>query len=317
MLRIEQYDCGQFFKFAAFAIFATWLGCSPEVVQAQASGQKSFASAEEASRAFFAAAQNDDEKVLLDILGPDGRDVVSSGDPVEDLNSRRQFVLKYREMHRLVHEPDGATILYIGAENWPMPIPLVKKGTAWYFDTDDGKQEILFRRIGKNELKAIAACHELLDAQEVYYAHAPHDSSAKQYAQRFVSDGGKHDGLYWKESSDEFDSPIDPLVAAAGSEDSGDKQGGDPVPFNGYYFRILTRQGENAPGGAKNYVMDGRMTGGFAFLAYPVEYRSSGVMTLTIGQDGIVYEKDLGPQTGEIAKSMKEYNPDSSWHKAE
>jgi hypothetical protein len=214
-----------FFRFVAFVIFATWLGCSPEAAQAQASGQKTFASAEQASRAFFAAAQNDDEKGLLDILGADGREVISSGDPVEDLNSRGQFVLKYREMHRLVNEPDGTTTLYIGAENWPMPIPLVNKGSAWYFDTEAGKQEILFRRIGKNEPEAIQACKDLLHAQKAYYAHAPHDSSAKQYAQRFVSDNGNHNGLYWKETSNEFDSPIDPLVAAAGNDDSGNKQG--------------------------------------------------------------------------------------------
>jgi hypothetical protein len=317
MLRIEQYDCGHIFRFAAFAVFATWLGFSPEVVEAQASGQKTFVSAEEASRAFFVAAQHDDEKDLLDILGPAGKQVIYSGDPAEDLNSRGQVVVKYREMHRLVKEPDGTTTLYIGAENWPMPIPLVNKAGTWYFDTEAGKQEILCRRIGKNELQAILACHELLDAQNEYYAHLRHAGPANQYAQKFVSDDGKYNGLYWKETSNEFNSPIDPLVAAAGNESSENKQGGDPVPFNGYYFRILTRQGENAPGGAKNYVIDGRMTGGFAFLAYPVEYRSSGVMTLIIDQDGIVYEKDLGPQTSEIAQLIREYNPDSSWHKAE
>jgi hypothetical protein len=265
--------------------------------------------------AFFDAAARNDEEGLLDILGPAGKEVIYSGDPAEDLNSRGQVVVKYREMHRLVKEPDGTTTLYIGAENWPMPIPLVNKAGTWYFDTEGGKQEILCRRIGKNELQAILACHELLDAQKEYYAHLRHAGPANQYAQKFVSDDGKYNGLYWKETSDEFNSPIDPLVAAAGNEGSENKQGGDPVPFNGYYFRILTRQGENAPGGAKNYVIHSRMTGGFAFVAYPVEYRSSGVMTLIIGQDGIVYEKDLGPQTGEIAQSMAEYNPDSSWHK--
>jgi hypothetical protein len=313
----ERCHCGHFVRFASFAIFAAWLGCSPGVIEAQAPGQKSFPSAEQASRAFFAAAQNDDEEGLLDILGPAGTEVISSGDPVEDLNSRRQFALKYQEMHRFVKEADGTTALYVGAENWPMPIPLVNKGGTWYFDTEAGKQEILSRRIGQNELEAVRACHELLDAQKQYYALARQGGPAKQYAQRFVSDAGRHNGLYWKETPDEFNSPIDPLVAAAGSGDSGNDQPGDPVPFDGYYFRMLTRQGRNAPGGAKSYVVDGRMTNGFAFLAYPVKYRSSGVMTLIVDQDGVVYEKDLGQQTGELTQSIKEYNPDSSWHKAE
>jgi hypothetical protein len=317
MPRIEQSHCGTLVRFAAFAIFATLLGCSPEALKAQAPGQKTFASAEQASNAYFAAAQNDDEKGLLNILGQAGTDVISSGDPVEDLNSRAQFVMKYQEMHRLAKAVDGTTTLYIGAENSPIPIPLVNKGGTWYFDTQSGKQKILSLRIRKNELEAIRACHELFDAEEEYYARARNTGSAGQFAQRFVSDDGRHNGLYWKETADEYESPIDPLVAAAGSEQSVNIQDADPVPFSGYYFRLLTRQGQNAPGGAKSFLEDGRMTGGFAFLAYPAKYRCSGTMTLIVDQDGIVYEKDLGPGTGEIAQSIKEYNPDSSWHKAE
>jgi hypothetical protein len=317
MPRIEQSHCGGLVRFAAFAILMTLLGSSPEALKAQAPGQKTFASAEQASSAFFAASHDDDENILLDILGPAGRDVISSGDPVEDLNNRAQFAMEYQEMHRLVRAPDGTTTLYVGAEDSPMPIPLVSKGGLWYFDTQSGNQKILSLRIRKNELEAIRACHELFDAEQEYYARTGHTGAAGQYAQRFVSDNGRHNGLYWKDTSDEYESPIDPLVAAAGREQSVNIQDGDPVPFSGYYFRILTRQGEKARGGAKSFLAGGRMTSGFAFLAYPAKYRSSGAMTLIVDQDGIVYEKDLGPRTSEIAQSIKEYNPDSSWHKAE
>jgi hypothetical protein len=292
---------------AAILLTACFSGRS----MAQQPGQKTFSSAEDASTALVTAAQNSDEKAILDILGPDGKQIVSSGDDAEDAESRANFVRRYQEMHRLVAEPNGTTTLYIGAENWPTPIPLVNKGKTWYFDTDAGKKEILYRRIGQNETSAISVCQELVAAQKEY--RATHDN---EYAQKFFSDEGQHNGLYWKAADGESQSPIGPLVAAAVADGSKSQEGA-PTPFRGYYFHILTRQGKNGPSGAKSYVVNGKMTGGVAFVAYPAEYRSSGVMTFIVNEDGVVYEKDLGKKANVVATSMKEYKPNFSWREAE
>ncbi|HVN04170.1 MAG TPA: DUF2950 domain-containing protein [Bryobacteraceae bacterium] len=285
--------------------------CVPTRSMAQQPGQKMFSSAEKATNALVTAAQANDEKMMLDILGPDGKQIVSSGDETEDANSRANFVKRYQEMHRLVKEPDGTTVLYIGAHNWPAPIPLVHKGNSWYFDTEAGKREILYRRIGRNELSAIRVCQELVAAQKEYSAEH------KEYAREIFSDEGQHNGLYWKAADGEPQSPIGPLVASAVAQGYAKNQQGAPTPYRGYYFHILTRQGKNAPGGAKNYIVNGKMTEGFAFVAYPAEYRSSGVMTFIVTEDGVVYQKDLGRKTGVLAKAMKEYDPNRSWKKAE
>jgi hypothetical protein len=279
----------------------------------QQPGQKTFSSAEDASNALFTAAQNNDEKTMLDILGPDGKLIVLSGDDAEDAESRANFVRKYQQMHRLLQEPDGTTTLYIGAENWPTPIPLMNKDHSWYFDTEAGEKEIVYRRVGRNEISAIRICQELVAAQKQYYA-AQHN----EYCPKIVSDEGQHNGLYWKAAEGEPESPVGPLVALAVANDS-DAKGPDsgPTPFRGYYFRVLTRQGKKGPGGAKSYIVNGKMTGGFAFVAYPAEYRSSGVMTFIVNEDGVVYQKDLGKKTEALSKAMKEYNPNSSWQKAE
>jgi hypothetical protein len=218
-------------------------------------------------------------------------------------------------MHRFVKEPDGTVTLVIGAENWPFPIPLVNHQGKWYFDADAGKDEIVFRRIGRNEIAAIDACRELIDAQRQYFAHPP-VNQPKQFAQKLLSDEGRHNGLYWHGASDEFDSPINPLIAYARQNLPTD-QVGEHVPFNGYMFRILTSQGPHAPGGAKDYIVDGKMVAGFAFVAYPVEYRSSGVMTFIVDESGTIYEKDLGANTTKLAEAMTAYDPDSTWHRAE
>jgi hypothetical protein len=216
-------------------------------------------------------------------------------------------------MHRLVKEPDGTTTLYIGAENWPTPIPLVNNGKSWYFDTEAGKKEILFRRVGRNEMSAIRVCLELVAAEKEY-----HSSQHDVYAQKVFSDEGQHNGLYWKAADGESQSPIGPLVARAVVDGYAAKsEEGNRTPYRGYYFRVLTRQGKNGPGGAKSYVVDGKMTAGFALVAFPAEYRSSGVMTFIVGEDGVVYQKDLGKKTDVAAKAMNEYNPNSSWQKAE
>lgn len=264
--------------FAVLAVLVLNLLAAP-LSRAQQRGQRTFSSAEEASRLFMAA-QQDDERELLDILGPEGKEVVYSGDPVEDIDERVSFVVKYEQMHRLAREADGTTTLYVGAENWPFPIPLVNKNNVWFFDTDAGKEEILLLRIGQNELAAMDACHELVEAEQEYYKRPVHGES--HYTARFVSDKGKHNGLCWSEADDEFDSTVNPLIAYVGL-DTGDSVTGspadDPIPCNGYYFRILTGAGNNLPEGARSYFVDGKMIGGFAFVAYPAEYRSSGVMT--------------------------------------
>ncbi len=296
----------------ALAVVVILLAASfPLLSMAQQTGQKTFSSAEEASNALVNAAQNNDEKALLDILGPDGNQIISSGDETEDTQSRANFVERYREMHRLVKEPDGTTTLYIGAKNWPTPIPLVKNSNSWYFDTQAGKQEILYRRIGRNEMSTIRVCEELVAAQKEYSAQN------NEFAQKIFSDEGLHNGLYWKAAEGEPQSPIGPLVASAVAKGYPKSLEGAPTPYRGYYYLILTRQGKNATGGAKNYIVNGKMIGGFAFVAYPADYRSSGVMTFIVNQDGIVYEKDLGKKTGVLAKGMKEYNPNSSWQKSE
>jgi len=209
-------------------------------------------------------------------------------------------------------EPDGTTTLYIGAKNWPTPIPLVNKGNSWYFDTRAGKMEILYRRIGRNEMSTIRVCQELAAAEKEYYS-----TQHSEYAQNIFSDEGQHNGLYWKAAGGEPQSPIGPLVASAVAEGYTKGQNGPPTPYRGYYYHVLTRQGKNGPGGAKDYVVNGKMTGGFAFIAYPAEYRSSGVMTFIVGEDGVVYQKDLGKKSDVLAKALKEYNPNSGWKKAE
>lgn len=286
--------------------------CLSNNALAQQTGQKTFSSAEDASNALVKAAQSNDEKAMLAILGPREKKIVSSGDDMEDAHNRANFVERYQEMHRLVKEPDGTTILYIGAHNWPTPIPLVNKGKLWYFDTEAGKKEILYRRVGRNEASAIRVCQELAASEKEYSAQHG------EYAQIF-SDEGQQDGLYWKSANGEPQSPIGPLVAAAvvGGSFAQSHEAGAPTPYRGYFFHVLARQGKNAHGGAKSYLVNGKMTDGFAFVAYPAEYRSSGVMTFIVGGDGTVYEKDLGSKTAVLAAAMKEYNPDSTWKKAE
>lgn len=305
-----KFHRSNFSQLAAAAVLLA--GCFPALSMAQQQSQKTFSSAEEASKALVMATQNNDEKMILDILGPDGKQIVSSGDDTQDAQGRATFVMKYNEMHRLVKEPDGTTTLYIGAENWPTPIPLMKKGSSWYFDTEAGKKEILYRRIGENEISTIRVCQELVAAEKEYRS-----TQHGEYAQKIFSDEGQHDGLYWKIAAGEPASPIGPLVASAVAEGYVKGKDGPPTPYHGYLYHILTRQGASGPGGAKNYIENGKMTEGFAFVAYPAEYRSSGVMTFIVTENGIVYQKDLGKTTDVLGKAMQEYNPTPTWKKAE
>ena len=215
-------------------------------------------------------------------------------------------------MHRLVIEPDGTTTLYVGAKNWPTPIPLVHKDRAWYFDTDAGKKEILYRRVGRNELSTIRVCHELVAAEKEYRRTHP-----DVFAGKILSDAGRRNGLYWPSAAGDPQSPIGPLVASAVAEGYTGGKEMEQTPYRGYFFHILTEQGKHAPGGAKSYIVEGKMTGGFAFVAYPAQYRSSGVMTFMVGSDGVVFQKDLGKDTGAVAKAMKRYDPGAGWSKAE
>ncbi len=308
-LNFDRFHWADLSKLVAVAVLLT--GCFPTRSLAQQQGQKTFSSAEEASHALVTAAESNDEKAMIEILGPDGKQIISSGDEAEDAESRANFALRYQEMHRLVKEPDGTTVLYIGAKNWPTPIPLVHKGKLWYFDTAAGKKEILYRRIGRNEISAIRVCQELVAAQKEYR------SLQHEYAQEIFSDEGQHNGLYWKAAEGEPQSPIGPLVAWAVATENAKSLAGGPVPYRGYYYHILKGQGKNSPGGAKSYIENGKMTEGFAFVAFPAEYRSSGVMTFIVGEDGVVYQKDLGKKTDVLSKALKEYNLDASWAKAE
>jgi hypothetical protein len=312
---LAQIEREKFIRLGKFILLVFTLAFSLVPTFAQQSGQQTFSSVEDAGRALFGAMQSPEDRALRGILGPAGGDIVSSGDPIEDLDARTNFTTKYEEMHRFVREPNGTVTLVVGAENWLLPIPLVNKNGAWYFDTPAARDEILFRRIGKNELLAIQACSDLVDAEKQYFARAP-SGFAKEYAQKLVSDKGKYNGLYWEGTDNQLDSPIDPRIAYARQNRPPD-QVGTHVPSNGYFFRILTSQGPHAPGGTKNYVVDGKMTLGFAFVAYPVEYRSSGVMTFIVSKLGTIYEKDLGPNTTKLAETMTAYDPDSTWHQSE
>ena len=276
------------------------------VVWAQEKGQKTFSNAQDAAAALYQAVKSDDKPALEAILGSSSEKIISSGDDVQDQNHRNSFVSHYEQMHRWAKEVNGNQILILGANNWPFPIPLKNGASGWYFDTSVGVKEILFRRIGRNELSAIRVCYSLAAAQDEYFG-------LKQgYAQRILSNPGEQNGLYWKVAEGEPESPIGPLVAEATSEGYGG-QHEKPQPFQGYFFRTLKAQGANAKGGAKDYIVDGKMTGGFAYVAWPAEYRNSGVMTFLIDKDGVVYEKDLGPNTAETVKAMTAYNPDKTW----
>jgi hypothetical protein len=274
---------------------------------AQQQPQRTFSSAEEATRALFLAVQSQDEAALSDVLGAKS-ELVSTGDDLQDKLEREQFVQKYQEMHRLVREPDKTTVLYVGAENRPFPIPLVSTNGVWRFDSEAGSNEVLCRRIGENESMVIGDFRLLILAQQEYERRS--QSSVPEYTTRFVDPNGTHKALHWQ-----GDNAIPVELARAGIDDHVPTD--SAVPFHGYYFRILTAQGKHAPGGAKSYISDGKMTSGFAFVAYPAQYRSSGVKTFIAGSDGNVYEKDLGPETATIASSMTEYEADSSWRPAE
>jgi hypothetical protein len=283
-----------------------------QVVAAAKETTKTFGSPQEAGAALLQAARSGDQAALLEIFGPDAKGILFSGNSVLDKSALKDFVAAYETMHRWGKIAAGGEMLYVGAENFPFPIPLEKDVSGqWYFDTGEGADEILARRIGKNELVAVAALGALANAEQQYFSQQQAGQKVQQYAQKFMSDQGQHNGLYWS-SSGNAESPLGQLgdFGKAMGSTNADKK---PLVFSGYKFQILTKQGQSAKGGAKDYIADGKMTGGFAILAYPNEYRDSGIMTFVIGSDGVVYQKDLGLKTVEIAQNMTEYNPGEGW----
>ncbi len=276
--------------------------------------QRRFASLEAATSALVDAIRTGDRKAMLAIFGEEGKGIVWSGDEVSDRRARERFVAAYDEKHRL-DGGGGKVVLVVGRDDFPFPIPIVPDGPSWRFDTAAGKEEILNRRIGQNELNTIQVCLAYVDAQREYYARDPDGDALLQYAQKFASSPGRRDGLYWPTSPGEPASPLGPFVARARGEGYSKRSPNVPVPYWGYYYRILTAQGKDAPGGAYDYLAHGRLIGGFALVAYPAQYGVSGVMTFMVNHDGVVYQKDLGPNSAAIARAMRQFNPDSTWKK--
>ena len=277
--------------------------------------QKGFATPEEAVKAVITAAKSNDDKEIIAIFGPSAKDLMFSGDPVADKQRRELLLSKYDEKNGLVQEK-GNMIFVIGKDDWPFPIPLVKKGNEWFFDTAQGREEVLNRRIGENELNTIQAMLAIVDAQREYAMKDLDGDGIPEYAQKFISDKGKKNGLYWETKEGEEPSPLGPAIARA-KEEGYKKSGDKPIPFHGYYFRTLKAQGKNAAGGAYDYVIKGKMTGGFAVIASPATYGNSGVMTFLVNHDGVVYQKDLGKKTEQAASSIKKFDPDKTWKKVE
>ena len=300
------------------------LGCaSPEQPKtvppvSQASQPQKFASPESAVGSLVSALRAGDQAQLARIFGPDDSDIVSSGDPVADRAEIGRFLTAYDAEHRLQREPDGRYTLIVGTSDWPFPVPIVKSDEQYVFDSAAGKDEIVNRRIGRNELSTELVCLAIVDAQRDYVALRPMGGDLPVYAQKIVSDPGTKDGLYWPTKEGEKPSPLGVLAALASAEGYGTTRpaGSRPVPYHGYRYRLLTSQGPNAEGGAADYMVDGRLVGGFGVVAYPAQYANSGIMTFITNHDGVVYQRDLGPDTEKIAEAMTQFDPGPGWTKA-
>ncbi|MGC9965686.1 MAG: DUF2950 domain-containing protein [Syntrophobacteraceae bacterium] len=291
--------------------------CSDGFAVIKGSGQKEFRSPEEAVQALFQALKNCDSNELMAILGPDAKDLVYSGDAFADNEMREVAVKIFQENNVIVKAGFQKAVLELGRNHWPLPIPIVEENGNWRFDTKAGKEEILNRRIGRNELGAIQSCLAYVDAQLEYAQQSRDGEVLPEYAQKFLSEPGKRDGLYWETKRDEPPSPAGIFMANARQEGYKKDPGGKPVPYHGYYYRILKAQGKNARGGAYDYLVKGKMIGGFALIAYPAKYGSSGIMTFMVNHDGVVYQKDLGPKTESAAIKIKLFDPDTTWRKVE
>ncbi len=295
-------------------IFAAIAGNGAATPQPSFKG-KAFESPEAAVTALISAVRKLDAKQVLKILGPDAKDIIFPGDKVQAKKSVQKFLDKYDEKHKIEIDKSGKAILFLGKEEWPYPIPIVKADGKWYFDTKKGREEIVNRRIGANELMAIKVLEAYVQAQLEYASKDRDGDGILEFAQKIRSDKGKKNGLYWPAKPGEEQSPFGPLVAAAAAEGY-QKTSEKPVPYHGYYFKILKRQGKNAPGGAYDYIVNGNMVLGFGMIAYPAKYGVSGIMTFAVNQKGIIYEADLGPKTADIISKKTAYDPDKvTWHK--
>jgi len=292
---------------AVLCVAAGMVGPVAQPAAAASAQQRSFASPEAAVKALVAATRADRTAELVRLLGPEGKKLVTSGDPVADKEGRAKFIANYVKQHEIKRTGDAAATLIVGDEQWPMPIPIVRQGKSWRFDTLAGEQEILARRIGRNELGAIEVCRAYVDAQREYASEDRNNDGILEYAQKFTSAKGKRDGLYWPVKPGEPESPVGALVASAHAE------GYKREPYHGYYYKILTGQGKDAPGGAYSYIAKNRMIGGFAMIAFPAEYADSGIMTFLVNQEGVVYEKNFGPKTASLARAITTFNPDATW----
>ncbi len=281
---------------------------------AEGKAYRSFSSPDKALISLVNAVRINDLEEMQAVLGPGSRELIFSGDDVADSNGRKKFLQAYDRMNTLQMVSSDKMTLCIGNDNWPLPIPIVKTGEKWVFDTEEGKQEILNRRIGRNELNVMDVLHAYIDAQNEYASADCGGSGMVEFAQKLISTQGKHDGLYWTVKKDEKESPLGPLIAKAAREGYSDA---NLSPFHGYYFKILKAQGKNAQGGAYDYVVKGKMILGFALVAYPAEYKNSGIMTFIVNQEGIIYEKDLGKDARNIAEEMKVFDPDKTWSASE
>jgi Protein of unknown function (DUF2950) len=305
-------------RFCASAILLCLLvftaGCQKSEQPAAPIGPKTFANPEAAAKSLYDAAKSGDSNSVLAIFSPDAKDYLLYNDPEQDKIALSAFVADYDKMHRWSKVENDGEVLDVGVESYPFPFPLLKNSSGqWFFDTTAAKKEFLARRIGDNELTVVDILNAMADAQSEYFSQPQLGSKVKQYAQKFTSSEGRHDGLYWKAPLGKPESPLGPLAARASAEGYKPGTADALAPFHGYFFRILPEQGPNAYRGAKKYIVKDNMTGGFAFLAYPAEYRSTGVMTFIINQDGDIYEKDLGPETSDLAKSTTAFDPDNSW----
>ncbi len=290
--------------------------CAGSDAAAVSARQKNFASPEAAVQALVKATQANDTKELIALFGPGSEPIVSSGDEIEDRHHREQFIKSYGEKHRLEGGSSGKVTLYIGNDDWPFPVPVVKIGSRWRFDTRAGRDEILSREIGENELSAIQVCLAIADAERDYADQSRDRTGQPQYAPKLESAKGAKDGLYWEAAQGESPSPLGPLVARARAEGY-EQSAGMPAPYHGYLYKILTAQGASAPGGAYDYVVNGKMIGGFALVAYPAAYGSSGVNTFIANHEGVVYKKDLGRDTAKAAQAITSFDPDKTWGKVQ
>jgi hypothetical protein len=280
--------------------------------------QQTYATAEDAVAALIAAVGSDAPSALLAVLGPSAEQLVSSGDANSDAIARKHFLDTYAAQHKLVADGPGRMVLQVGPDDWPLPMPIVQRDGRWHFDSAAGAQTIIDRRIGRNEIAAIRVSLAYVDAQQDYFARAKAAGGPGEYAQHMVSSPDAEDGLYWPQAEGEAESPLGPLVQQAKDEGyPGELVSGKQMPYQGYYFRILKAQGPDAEGGARSYIEGGHMTGGFALVAWPASYGSSGIMTFIVNQDGVVYQKDLGSETAARGAAMTRFEPDLSWARVE